>query len=177
MYVNIWYCVVSLNNLLNFWSEFAHHDEVAQEYIYIFFVHQGSILGGNRFCHKHFQVILSHWCFSLLLIVRLCIMIQCSCLKRCSHAPSVSEMSERVSGPSGRPRYCSPPIQPSVCEVSVYRQTKGIFFCLEALQWDGAQWCCIALSVSQLRERRQPGAGVRGGKGVHSRFSVLLCFP
>ncbi len=99
MYVNIWYCVVSLNNLLNFWSEFAHHDEVAQQYIYFFLFIRDPSLGVISVFHKHLQVILSHWCFSLLLMVRLCIMIQCSCLKRCSHAPSVSEMSKRVSGP------------------------------------------------------------------------------
>jgi len=67
-------------------------------------------------------------------------------------------------------------MQLSVCEVSVYRETKGIFFSLEGLQWAGAQWCCIALSVSQLREREK-GTGGWGEEGGSRVTSVLLCFP
>ncbi len=102
---------------------------------------------------------------------------------RISNEPGLCfwDAGESLWPPSGRPRYCSPPIQPSVCEVSVYRETKGIFFSLEPLQWAGAQWCCIALSVSQLRERRQPKAGVkrRGGegRGVTPCFFSAPMFP
>ncbi len=113
-------------------------------------------------------------------------MIQCSCLKHCSHAPSVSEMSERVSGPLLADPGTAPLPSSRVCVRSQSTGRQRAYFSVwrpcSGMERSGAALPCQCHSWE--REGNQGlgwgegrGGEGRGGGGCTPRFFSAPMFP